>query len=289
MKVYQPTPRGEIPLIKLIVYGMGNSGKTTFAYSFHSDPRTAPVLGLNIGGNPQLVAMWTNGPAIIDLEKYSDIDMPFDFLHSGQPERHPFRKILGIGPQVKFKTVVVDTFSDWQRDLIENITGDDAVSILSNFVAPEATKHGAKIMTGTSKIARNMILGLPLNVILVLQEQEKVDFATGAVSLQPSLYGQSRRMVTAWVTLMGQMSQVADKDKGGQPSPIITWNSPASEKWTKNQIAPGRLGRGMKNPTATKLLNLIETYYTELAGEEVITQDVLMPGGLEQEETNPQS
>lgn len=278
MKVHKAQMRHGIPLIKLILYGMGNSGKTTLAYSFHNDLRTGPVLGLNIGGNPDLVAMWSNGPTILDLEKYQDMDQPYDFLYSGQKPNHPFRKVLasaGVDPSTVYRTLVVDTFSDWQRDFIEKTAGDDAPGILSQSTPPEATKHGAKILTGTTKAARNMLLNLPMNVVLVLQEAEVIDFATGNKTLQPSLYGQSRRMIGTWATMMGQMDRIADKEQGGRSVPIVYWDRPSQDAWVKNQIAPGRLGKGMKNPTATKIVDQIQDYYKKLAIEEVITQDVL--------------
>jgi hypothetical protein len=253
MQVYPTLKKGELPLIKLILFGLGGSGKTTLAYSFHNEPLTGPAIVLNYGGNPDKLMLKENHPFVLDCDKLEDVDVVYQFLAGGQSPKDKFRELVGLPPDIVFKTFIFDTVSDWQRMKIEGIVGPDRADIISQSKAPEATKHGASIQAATLRLVRE-IINLKLNVVLTLQQQTVVNFATGEVSNRPFLYGNSRDYVTAWAKLVGRM------ERGKNGLPVVFWEEAVSTSVTKNQLAD-TLGNGMGSPTAKAIIQKLKEFY----------------------------
>jgi hypothetical protein len=254
-RTVQTTSDG-LPLIKAMVYGFGGTGKTTLAFTFNQDKRTAPTLVLNASGNPDWLMRRDPTAVVIDLEKYEDIDLPFSFLLQGQPETHKFRKDYDIPGDVVFKTLVVDTFSDWQVRMIENVTGQLGQTLLSDARGPTLKERGP-ILSKTIKPARELLTTLSLHVVLLLQERTKINIEGGTESSIPWIDGGARELIPSWANFVGHMTnQNVDKNI----VPVLTWKSASLVAYTKNQWVPDINERGMAAPTASKLFDLAAKY-----------------------------
>lgn len=259
-----------LPLLRLMLYGLGGTGKTHLAASFADDPRSAPVLLINSGGNPEMVLVGESPPLVVDLDSYRDLDVIYDFLAGGQPANHNLRTTLGWPNNLVFKTVVIDTLSDLQQQVVVSAANPRYTSGKFSALQKPDIQSWQKIGTWTVNMARDF-LRLPLNIILVLQQKTKIDIERGASEIRPALDGQSAEIVPAWVHLMGQMEQV--RDSNGDLVPKVWWESTTGHSWTKNQLAPRQtvggkqldgLGRGMQGPTASRILDAVENYYKTL-------------------------
>lgn len=280
------TGDGNLPTIKLGVYGAPGQGKTTLLGGFASDPRTGPALWLDCGGNPQLVVRSGFATTVLTMETATDILAPLDYLLGGQNNRHQFYRDFGnLFPDEPFKSLIIDTFSDWQGLLIDKIVGIDSSNLsrysIMNVEAPSPTKHGKEIAQRTLFAARQMLLALDMNIFVAFQEHEGVEFeagaggsiASGSKKNKIALWGQSRMRIPAWLNLMGRMyweRQIVEEEvevrgrkttrQVGVDKPVIKWVD--SEAHVKNQIAPS-LGTGLVDPTAKQILNLIEQDYSQ--------------------------
>lgn len=96
----------ENQLLRMLIYGKPGSGKTTLTASASLDPRLAPVLHIDAGGNPVSVAKTGAKPKIIRMTKLDDLNAIFGWLIDGQPENHPMVKQAGCVPG--YKTIVLD-------------------------------------------------------------------------------------------------------------------------------------------------------------------------------------
>lgn len=273
-----------------IVMGWPGSGKTHFGASFNLDERTSPALMLNASGNPEQVLDTDPGLVVWNMAFSQDIDLPFNFLAMGQPEKHRFREACELPPDVKFKSVVVDTLTDWQlmkavellqiqhkqaaKDEAGNPLPTLSTEYLSNISAVGQIKPAfwQDLMLSTINTAQGLISKLPgINVIMLLQLHNKIDFSGGAPSVVPWLLGQSRDALPGWVRLVAEIRQahLVAQDKGkvlwpnGKPATdtapfLTTIPLPGVASPLKNQLNVS-LGRGVWVPTATKILNLMET------------------------------
>lgn len=252
-----------LPLLKGMIYGFGGTGKTTLLFSFDLDERTLPLLVLNASGNPDWPMRSNPNTVVIDLETYEDIDLPYAFLYAGQPVKHEFRRKFDISPDIVFKTVGVDTFSDWQIKMIETVTGQQGLVALSDARGP-TLKERSPILSKTVKPARELLTMLPLNVILSLQERTKINIEGGSETSVPWIDGGARELVPSWANFVAHMSNMSipdpDNEKGRVIVPAMTWRSASMESYTKNQWVPDIAERGLANPTATKLLDLAAKY-----------------------------
>jgi hypothetical protein len=221
---------------------------------------------------------------VVDLATAEDLLSPLSYLLSGQSHNHDFyRKYSQHFPAQPFKSLVIDTLSDWQGLLIDSIVGIKSDNLaaydLMKVEAPSATKHGKDIAGKTLFAARQMLIALDVHVFMGFQEFTNVIFdddgqgriSRGSKARQISLWGQSRMRIPTWLNLMGRMYweagmkveevQIGGKTKKRQVRDdyvVIAWQDPDAH--VKNQIAK-TLGTEVKRPTADKLLNLIEKEY----------------------------
>ena len=269
---------GQLPLIRFGGYGAAGAGKTSLLSGFHMDPRTGPSLWLNCGGNPQMLLKHGDVDFIINLDTFQDFLEPINFLLSNQPEKHPFRQRWEIPADYRFKSLVIDTFSDLQGLLIDSIIGIKSEHLeqynVEKIEVPTPNIHGKAIAGKTLFAARQMLLALNLHVFLGFQEHGTVEFSgeegsakitAGAKKIQVSLWGQSRMRVPTWLNLMGRMYWMRGgfitKEVNGKriqeidKYPVIVWVD--DESHVKNQLADS-LGQQVDRPTAKIILDLIE-------------------------------
>ena len=249
---------GNLPLIKMIIYGLGATGKTHLAADFSQDDRTAPALILNSGGNPEKLTLWERPPEIIDIEHYKDLDEIYDFFASDQSPKHSLRKDMEWPADLRFKTLIIDTFSDIQSQYVLQAANPTYKPGEFSTITPPNIKSWQSIGLYSINTARAFIQ-LPLNVIMVLQEKTQVDLERQTSKVRPCLDGQSVEIIPSWVSLMGRMQMVHNKQ--GELVPKIWWSSETEELWTKNQLCDA-LGRGMVNPTVKDILDKIQNHYS---------------------------
>lgn len=262
--------------LKCIFYGIAGTGKTTLTLGAHLDEEMGPLLYLDSGGNALQAHAWFNPPTIVPLSGYPDRILEIlKFLQAGQPKNSKLRTMFKLDPDINFKTVAIDLFSDWQRSYVQHVTSGDVKEMrtLDDIKAPEALVHGGKIQAATVQIAK-AFLDLPMNVILVMQLREVIDFSDGTRSYAPFLYGSSKQIIPHYVTLVGMMEMISQK---GTLLPKITFRASHKDTESKNQIAPSVVPVGknkyqMKHflsneiidPNMTAIREVVQKHYIEL-------------------------
>lgn len=248
--------------MRFVIYGLTGQTKTTLAYSFHWDVRTGPALAVDMNGNPDLQLMKPGAPPVVSPDKSDELDTVIDFFNQGQPVKHALREYIpNWNPDILFKSLIVDTLTDWQNGAIARITGNENVRKTSAVIPPMATSHGAQIFAQTMKVGRDMFNQRGYNVILVIQEQESINFETGQRTSRPFLYGQARQQLLTWANLVGRVEKV---NVSGKPTPYVYFEEASVKSLVKNQIAWPTLGKSIANPDAPKILDLIEQHYREV-------------------------
>lgn len=270
--------------LKLVGFGWAGSGKTHLLYSFNSAPQSGPLLALNCRGNPdEFLLHKDNGVVVWNITSSSGIDMPLDFLIRGQPKNHPFRREADIPQDMMFKSVGLDTLTDWQllkaMELLrgqKNRGNDDPLlveEIMKHLSDAPATKPAfwGDLQNSTLAVA-GALISLPIHVVIMLQKHVKVDFTGGSDSQEvPWLLGSSRDALPGWIPLVGSLvnqypvgSEVGKvKWWDGNPvaqneaAPYIRWSRRQVDDLTKNQVTPA-LGKGMWTPSAEKILSIVE-------------------------------
>jgi len=96
--------------LKMLIYGDPGTGKTRFVGTAAMDPRTAPVLYLNMGGNPVSMRSYEKKPDMIEIESMADFNPIYKWLKAGQPAGDKLVTDMGLHPP--YKTVVMDQLTD---------------------------------------------------------------------------------------------------------------------------------------------------------------------------------
>jgi hypothetical protein len=272
--------KGKLPVIRFGVYGQPGDGKTTLLAGVPQHPDLAPTLWLDIAGNPD--NHLDKIPYAYGLDTATDLLSALDYLCGGQKEVHPFRKLMGDNrPEQPFRSLVIDTFTEFQHLLINDVTGQEIDALqkkLDIFKLPEAeaTRHGKSIKARTLNTARKALVVLQLHTFIAFQEYETVSFqaeggriAAGAKTMQIDLYGASRTALPAYLNLMGRIYWMDGFEKqeyvrGGKTRtkdvavtyPVIRWQD--SDSQAKNQLAAGHLGTETKRPTIEMIVTAIK-------------------------------
>lgn len=244
--------------LKLIVYGAGGSGKTTFASTFDEALSPERVLILESAGNPQIILGKDPAPWVISLERSTDVDELYGFLQAGQPEKHILRGKLGIPPDVRFGAVAIDTLTDLQR-----VIKDEVVSAGSRPMAIRAPKiqEWGEITAKTVQVVR-LFLMLPMHVIFTCQEKSDMDAFANSVEYNPFIQGQGSYVIPAAAPLVLRLVRkpYSEKPEPGKQAPptrlaTIAYPEPGTGFFAKNQLIPG-LGP-VVDPTAAYYINLL--------------------------------
>lgn len=255
-----------LPKIDMGLYGEGGTGKTTLLGQFHEDPRTGPTFWIDAQGNPQILEVQGAKLSGFKLEQYKDVLEPIDFFMNDQPPKHPLRAKLEMPPDLRFKSLTVDTGSFLQQRLMDYIyeISPDTTLKKQGLVQIEATKHGAKI-AGTYLDLMRKILALPVHTFVSYQYYEKVNFQGSSdgsimganVQAQVQLYGSSRVIIPPWHNMMGLLVKEAgfDANRKACTNTVVYWRAP--DKTGKNQLTT-QLDEKMVNPTAKEILDAIE-------------------------------
>ena len=196
-------PDLDMPYLKLLMYGAPGSGKTWTSATAAECPEAGPALMLSASGNPQSVRPMKIKPDIIELEKLTDLNEPYDFLVGGQQPDHPFCKAFELNPP--YKTIIVDGISEVQRFSVRTVTGGANSFFEPGNIPPkmERQHHGAVL--GQMLNFANLYFGLDMNVIMTCLEWSRQDGINGPINYSPLLWGQSVDQVPGFALMVGRI------------------------------------------------------------------------------------
>lgn len=188
--------------LKLWVYGVGGSGKSRLAASAALDNRTAPVLMLDFAGNPVSFADYAQQPDVITLTDMGDLNTVYNWLAQGQAPGK-FTEELGLKPP--YKTLVVDTVTEFQRQIMTHVIGSQSLG--PGDIPPAVERqHFGRILATLTNFCRRILL-LPMHIIITAQEDVRYDATTGQVaSIDPLIWGSSDREVAGYAYAVGRLS-----------------------------------------------------------------------------------
>lgn len=244
--------------IKILPYGYPGSGKTHFCGTFANDDRTAPVLHVDCGGNPDSLLKHSNVPDVIRLDKFSELNHIYDWLTSGQPSNHALVTKMGLTPG--YKTLVFDGISDLQRYSFEAVMSDEGKAIADLPKAAEWADYRG-VLAQMTKIAKRFF-ALEMHVVVTAWESTKVD-DIGVTRYRPFLQGQSIDTVPGYALAVARLIHKSRVDgqlkkalENVEDSVNVMLLQPSRTYDAKDQNGFGVAF--MVNPTATKLMDLLE-------------------------------
>jgi len=249
------------------LYGDPGSTKTRTAATAAMDPRTAPALMIDIGGNPISIRDYKERPDVISIDALTDLNLIYAWIKGGQSVEAMFTQagkptnfVEAMQLHPPYKTLIIDGVTDLQRFSFGQVTGNDATGPGD---LPNETKrpHFNAVLGQMVKIAR-LFYDLPMHVIMTALEHSDKDATTELITYRPLLLGQSASEVAGYAYVVGRMvhrTKVADKigiseDSIGKTATSIALFKPSGKYVAKDQT--GRLGAYMIDPTMTKIMDL---------------------------------
>lgn len=247
--------------VKTLVYAYPGSGKTHLLGTFALDERTAPVLHIDCGGNPETLGKFERIPDVVRLEKISELNAIHDWLVKKQPKDHPMVTQMGLVPG--YKTLNFDGISDGQRYSFDAVMATEGSQIASITRAAEWADYRG-VLSQMTKISK-ALFALEMHVMMTAWEKAETDIETGFTRYRPFLQGQSIDTVPGYALSIGRMIIPSRAD--GQIAKLLKDNPTAKSiiifQPTKSYDAKDQNGfnvNAMLDPTATKLLDLIEVH-----------------------------
>ncbi len=197
------SPDLDMSFLKLLIYGAPGSGKTYTSATAAQCVDSAPALMLTASGNPQSVRFMNPRPHIIELEKLTDLNEPYDFLSTGQDPRHPFAVDFKLTPP--YKTIIVDGISEVQRFSVRTVTGGGEGFFEPGNIPPkmERQHHGAVL--GQMLNFANLYFSLDMHVIMTCLEWSRQEGQNGPINYLPLLWGQSVDQVPGYALMVGRV------------------------------------------------------------------------------------
>jgi hypothetical protein len=209
---------GRSPL-KLLIYGKPGKGKTTFAGSAALDPRTAPVLWIDAGGNP--ISLTRIGISADDdrlkplaLEKLSDLAECYRWFAGGQKSTDVYALENGLKPP--YRTLVFDGITQMQRLSFDAIMNTEDMQ--PGLIPPKPEwGHYRSVLGQMIRIATKFYT-LRLHVIVTALEHPEPryitpgDNTTAYTYFEPLLAGQSVDEFPAWALNVGRIALASTYD-----------------------------------------------------------------------------
>lgn len=195
--------------LRMLLYGLAGSGKSRLCATAAIDPRLAPVLYLDVGANPFSFKDYPVLPTVVTIERLEDFNPIYAFFKGGQQVTHPFAKAIEF-QGIPFKTVVIDHITEIQRWVMLKASGQDKLIDQPGVIPAQLElRDFNRVLAHTVSFASAWYGLLSLNVILVAQENEKQDQATGTLNYAPLLWGSGARELDAFAMLTGRLVQRA--------------------------------------------------------------------------------
>jgi hypothetical protein len=249
--------------LKLLLYGPAGSTKTRTCATACDDPRTAPVLWLDQGGNPTSISTFKNQPDVIRITKLEDFNPIYAWLAMGQPSDHAVPKAFDLQTKEPYKTVVVDGLTGVQRLSMDVVLGTTAAGP-SDFSPAMEFKHHGRILGQMIRFGVHFFYGLEMHVIMTCLESEKQDDATGSFRYGPLIWGQSAGELPGQALAVARMMHIARVDNATKQKlkdVVEKVESVAVFRPGPNYVAKDQYGGIpdiMYNPSVTKILDAIE-------------------------------
>jgi len=261
-------PREE-PL-KILFYGIPGSTKTRTSATAANDPRTAPVLYLEAGGNPIALRDYKNPPTILHIDALDDFNPVYEWLLNGQDPKAKFCVDWELTPP--YRTLMIDQITDIQRMTMVIASGNQATSL-----KPGTIPNNMQIQHFNSTLGHmikfgTLFFGLTnMHVIITSQEREDKDETTGLITYKPLLWGQSATEFGGYAYLVSRLvhrTRVAQDAKmrlaiGEMPegASSVALFMPSGKYIAKDQYGmrdkDGGLLPFMVDPSIPKMLDLI--------------------------------
>jgi len=247
------------PYLKALFYGQAGSTKTRTMGTAAFDERTAPVLWLDMGGNPFSIRDYEKKPDILALESLEELNPIYEWLVAGQPDSKVVEE-LELSPP--YKTIVIDGVTEVQRRAFARATG--AAQDKPGDEVPSSTRqHFGRVLGYMVNFAR-LFYSLDMHVMISSLEREDKDEMTGAISYKPLLWGQSSGEVAGYAFLVARLlhrTRVEKKilraaeDTITADSTSVALFQPSGKYIAKDQY--GKLPPFMADPTIPRIMDLI--------------------------------
>lgn len=242
-------------LLRMLVYGPGGSGKSTFLSSFDQAMDGKRILIIECGGNPVSIIDRDPEPVVISISKFDEIEEVLRFLKNPAPN-HPFRKKYAIPEDMVFGAVALDTLTEFQRLVTDAILPDENIALLR---MPQLQEWGTIGVRTTHPVRQ--LKSLPYHVIITAQEKSELNDVTDIAEARPFIHGSASSMVPAYVELMARFVRKPLRKPGQKPSdnvPVVTTAllQPGPTWSAKNQVISSDV-KQIIDITAAKILELL--------------------------------
>jgi hypothetical protein len=257
----RPNIHEENPYLKLMLYGAAGSTKTRTSATAAWDARTAPVLMIEMAGNPIALRDYDVCPDIVTAEVLEDFNPLYKWLSEGQPKDAPIVNTLDLHPP--YKTVIVDGLTEVQRSAFGIVVGSK--NIPPGSIPPVAQIQHFNSTLGMMVNFAKLFIKLPMHVIITSLEAEKEDKATGNLYYRPLLWGQAAGEVNGYCFMVARLVQRVRMDA----KTLAIMDGPVNKevvsvailKPTGNLYAKDQYGTGLDylvDPTIGAIMDKIE-------------------------------
>lgn len=240
-------PAGEsFEHLKILVYGQNGKGKTRFGAS---GPRNVLVVDCNERGS--LSVRNFEGVEIFPIEVWTDIDLAYWYLHSGNHE---------------FDTVVIDTVTSLASLAMKFVLGDESSRDPTRDPNMPERRHWGKV----GELMKTQILqfrNLPMHVVFLAQERRGFsEDDEEAPEVFPEVSPSIRTTLTAAVDVIGRVyvREVTEKKEVGGKARSVTKPEyrmhigPSSRYITKDRSESGLPSVIRLGPETDNLAKLID-------------------------------
>lgn len=251
--------------LKGFIYAKPGGGKTHFCGSAGLDERTAPVLYIDVGGNPITLHKALKKNAQIDVlqpDKLDELDAVHDWLVADQPMGTHLSKKYDLTR--RYNTIVFDGITAIQRESFNTQLGAERHKFTEYFAKREYKHYGA-VLQQSIHMAK-LMYALDMHVLVTAQDHSTTryfmpgDLSTAYEYHHPLLDGEAKTEFPGYALFVMRLVPVAvDPVTAKRCNAIYNFGSTEHNKFQYGKDQMGfNLGAGMGDPTITKLLDLLE-------------------------------